>query len=293
MVLKFPGAWRFDPPVGESLNTTVIPRAAIHEFAGLIQKVATQGDLQEYLEHFKGHFCAANGTTHVWSSSPSWAETDLDSQMQSAAENPPLFLEALYDACEAIRRRPGELFAPDAAMINALCRKHDIGYEIRPPELVLRDPTAKVIPVPERPPTLAEKGREILTASLRRAEELLDAGRGREAVQESLWLLETVTTGFRGLETASGTVEGRYFNKIVTELRQAAHGKSLDRVLEWATALHGYLSSPTGGGVRHGLDLRQGLELSPNEARLFCNLVRSYLAYLLTEHERLARGAAR
>ncbi|MFI5398616.1 MAG: hypothetical protein ACHQ9S_24065 [Candidatus Binatia bacterium] len=291
MVLKFPGAWRFNPPAGGSLNTTTIPEDAIQEFGSMIHKVATQGDLQEYLEHFKGHFCAANGTTHIWSSNSSWAETDLYSAMRATADNPPLFLEAFFDACDAIRKRPGELFAPDADMINAACRKHEIGYELRLPELVLRDTTAKVIPVPERPPTLAEKGHEILTASLRRAEDLLEAGRGREAVQETLWLLETVTTAFRGVDTGSGTVEGKYFNKIVTELRQAAHGTTLDRVLEWATAIHGYLSSPTGGGVRHGVDLRQGLELSLNEAKLFCNLIRSYLSFLLSEHERMNRGS--
>jgi hypothetical protein len=208
--------------------------------------------------------------------------------MRSAASNPPLFLEAFFDACEAIRKRPGDLFAPDADMINGVCRKHDIGYELQPPDLLLRDALAIVIPVPERPPTLAEKALEILARSLARAEDLLEEGHGREAVQEALWLLETITTAFRGLDTRSGTVEGTYFNKIVKELRDAHPGTTLDRMLEWATSLHGFLSSPTGGGVRHGLDLREGIQLSPNEARLFCNLIRSYLSYLLTEHQRLA-----
>jgi hypothetical protein len=274
------------------LNTTTIPEGAIQEFMDLIGKVATQGDLQEYLEHFKGYYCSANGTTHIWSTNSGWAQTDLSSAMAAAAGNPPLFLEAFFDACEAVRRRPGEPFAPDANMINVVCRKHDVGYELRPPALLLRDSTATVIPVPQRPPTLAEEAREVLTASLRRAEELLDSGRGREAVQETLWLLETVSTAFRGVDTGTGTVAGKYFNKIVAELRQAAHGTTLDRVLEWAMAVHGYLSSPTGGGIRHGLDLHVGLEPSLNEARLFCNLIRSFLSFLLSEHERLARGGA-
>ena len=41
--------------------------------------------------------------------------------------------------------------------------------------------------------------------------------------------------------------------------------------------LHGYLSSPTGGGIRHGVDLREGLALQLDEAQLYCNLIRSYL----------------
>src|SRR5690348_6401003 len=102
MVLKFPGAWRFHAPLGETANTAKIPHEAIQDVFGWIQKVSTQGDLQEFLEHFKGHFCAANGTTHVWSSNASWAESDLRSEMEAAAENPPLFLEALYDACESV-----------------------------------------------------------------------------------------------------------------------------------------------------------------------------------------------
>lgn len=51
--------------------------------------------------------------------------------------------------------------------------------------------------------------------------------------------------------------------------------------------LHGYLSSPTGGGVRHGVDLNEGVALELNEARLCCNLIKSYIGYLIAEHERL------
>jgi hypothetical protein len=102
-------------------------------------------------------------------------------------------------------------------------------------------------------------------------------------------LLETVTTAFRGVETATGTVEGKYFNQIVRELREVDSSATLKRVLDWISGLHGFLSSPTGGGVRHGLDLDAGVQIGENEARLFCNLIRSYLSFLLIEHQRLAR----
>lgn len=288
MVLKFPSRWRFDAPRSANEKAKRIPGGAVQDFMRLIRKTATQGDLQDFLEHYKGYFCAANGTTHYKSSNASWAETDLESQMDIAAANPPLFLEAFFDASEAIRRRPGDLFAPDVEMINGICRDHDIPYEIQGSTLVLRDPSVAVVPVPQAPPTLAERAQEILQTSLRRAEDLLSQGRGREAVQETLWLLETVATAFRGTDTGTGTVEGKYFNDIVKELRRLHPGTTLERVLKWAAEAHGYLSSPTGGGVRHGLDLNTGVELSPNEARLFCNLVRSYLSFLLSEHERLS-----
>jgi hypothetical protein len=244
MALRFNGAWRFNPPEDGRYYNRSIPYDAVEEFIAMVAKVATQGRRQEVLEHFKGHFCVALGTTHFHSSNESWAETDLRNDMHSAADNAPLFLEAFFDACEDLRRRNADWFIPDATLMK-----------------------------------------------LHRSEQLLSEGHPREAVQEILWLLETVTTAFRGIETESGTVEGKYFNQIVRDLRVKRPGTTLDRVLEWVTSVHGYLSSPTGGGVRHGLDLSQGVELDANEARLFCNLIRSYLAFLLAEHERLYKRA--
>ena len=43
--------------------------------------------------------------------------------------------------------------------------------------------------------------------------------------------------------------------------------------------------------MRHGLDLREGVPITDNEARLFCNLIRSYVGFLLTEHERMVKNA--
>jgi hypothetical protein len=54
-------------------------------------------------------------------------------------------------------------------------------------------------------------------------------------------------------------------------------------------ALHGYLSSPTGGRIRHGADLSGDVEIGRNEARLFCNLIRSYIDFLILEHNRLTK----
>ena len=290
MALKFPGRWRFTPPTSVDERANQLPPDAVQDFMQLIRKTASQGDLKDFLELFKAFYCSANGTTHWGSSNTSWAEADLEAEMSATASNPPLFLEAIYDACEAIRNRPGDLFAPDSGMINGVCRKHGIPYEIRGTELILCDSTAGMVTVAECSPTLAEQAHEILQNSMRRAEDLLCSGHGREAVQETLWLLETITTAFRGVETATGTVEGKYFNDIVKELRRLHPGSTLDRVLRWATEVHGYLSSPTGGGVRHGLDLSSGVQLSLNEARLFCNLIRSYLGFLLAEHERILRS---
>lgn len=158
-----------------------------------------------------------------------------------------------------------------------------------PPNLLARERGAPVIAVPLPQPTLADKARDVVEKSLQRSEQLLIEGHAREAVQEIIWLLETVATAFKGRETQSGRIEGKYFNQIVRDLRAKHAGTTLDRVLDWISMMHGYLSSPTGGGIRHGIDLAEGVDLDPNEARLFCNLTRSYISFLLVEHDSLVR----
>lgn len=111
--------------------------------------------------------------------------------------------------------------------------------------------------------------------------------RGRQAVQEVLWLLETVSTAFQGAQINGETVQGRYFNKIAEDLRRNHSGQTLGQSIVWMKTLHGFLSSPTGGGVRHGESINSVRTLAPHEARLFCNLIRSYIAFLIEEHARL------
>jgi hypothetical protein len=207
--------------------------------------------------------------------------------MTEAAKNPALFVEAFYDACEALRD-DDKYELPDIDLMNEILLENHVLLEIRPPRLVrLEVGVMAHIPRPDPPPTLAEGASAIVRESLQRAEDLLGQNRPREAVQEMLWILESIATIFRGATLPMGTVQGRYFNNIAKELRTASKGTTLDRVVEWCTQLHGYLSSPTGGGVRHGLDLNSGTAISPEEGRLFCNLILSYVTYLMAEHTRL------
>ena len=280
-MLKFYGAWRFDPPAS-------MPPGVVNDFSDLIGRIATHGDRQDILEHFKAYFAPAAGMTSNRSSSESWADSDLQSYMQHAAANAPLFIEAFYDACEALGERG--VAVPDIGMMNRVLSKHDAGYEIRPPDLISRNADFAPIPVPEKPPSLDEQAQELIQRSLSQSEKFLSEGHFRQAVQEVLWLLETVSTAFQGLETGTGTVEGKYFNKIVGDLRRHNQGTTLEQILDWITKLHGYLSSPTGGGIRHGTDLKAGIATTAGEARLFCNLIRSYISFLLAEHERLSKS---
>lgn len=288
-MLKFKGSWRFEPPEDGNYYNKTIPDDAVEEFIDIVMRLSTQGERRKIIEHFKGYFCKAVGTTHVWSTTESWAETDLIDYMRRAAGNAPLFIEALYDAGIALQENYPDYVTVDAKLINQILHKHNVGYEVSPPDLLIREKSSSVIEVAERPPTLEEKAIDLYQKSLQRSEELISKGQGREAVQEILWLLESVTTTFRGLETGTHVIEGKYFNKIAQELKKANRGKSIERIMDWLTSLYGYLSSPTGGGVRHGIDLNQPREMDVHEARLYCNLIRSYLEFIISEHERLSR----
>ncbi len=280
-MLKFTPSWRFHSP-------GPIADGVQDDFFGLIGRVAAQMDRQRGLEHFKYYFANAAGFTSSSSSSASWAETDLHNYMTAAAANAPLFIEAFYDACTSLLAKNSGFAVPDAAMINAVLARNNAGYEIQPPDLIPRNPQS-FISVPQHSPSLDEQALDVIQKSLKQSEEYLVAGQSRQAVQEILWLLETVSTLFQDLPVGDGTVQGKYFNKIAEELRRHQKGTTFEQALNWATTLHGYLSSPTGGGVRHGANLKAGLPMQENEARLFCNLIRSYITFLLSEHERLSK----
>ena len=256
------------------------------EFYSLIGRVVAQGERQQLLEHFKSYFAGAAGMVTGWSSSASWADSDLLKYMGYATENAPLFIEAFYSACEDLRQT-GDISTPDVAMINQILAKCDSGYKIEPPDLVVcvgQSPVA----VEALPLSLDDQAQNIIQQSLQQSQDYLSAGKYRQAVSEILWLLETVSTLFQGLPIGADTIEGKYFNVIADELRHHQKGTVMELALSWAKSLHGYLSSPTGGGVRHGASLREGISMPENEARLFCNLIRSYIVFLLSEHSRLS-----
>jgi hypothetical protein len=279
-ILNFNGAWRFTSP-GQ------IAAGVSSDFYTLIGKVVAQGNRRQLLEHFKAYFAGAAGMVSNWSSDEGWADTDLQRYMDQATENAPLFIEAFYGACESLRTRD-DIHTPDIAMINQILAKHDAGYKIELPDLVvLRGQPA--IAVEALPLSLDELAQNVIQGSLQQSQDYLAAGQHRQAVQEILWLLETVSTLFQGLTIGTDTVEGKYFNTIADELRSHQKGTTLERSLTWAKTLHGYLSSPTGGGVRHGASLRADVSMRENEARLFCNLIRSHIVFLLAEHSRLSR----
>lgn len=279
-MLQFQKSWRFNSP-------GPVPQPLVNAFYGFVERIASQGDAKRVVETFKAAF---SGGGIGWSSNLSWAWSDLDRIMTGAAENGPLFIEVFWGTCVSLEAEG--LDVPDVALINQALATHAAGYELQPPRLIARSLHAPVI-VPERVPSLDEQARTLITESLAAADRFLAIGQGRQAVQELLWLLETISTAFRGAISGDGSVQAKYFNKIVDEMRAAGRGTAQDQILNWMSTLHGFLSSPTGGGVRHGRDLQAGIAIQPHEAQLYCNLIRSYLTYLMQEHELRARSRAR
>lgn len=286
-MLNFNGAWRFDSP-GE------IAPGVVDDFFDLIGRMAGQvasDHRQSVLEHFKRSFAAAANEQYWGSTNLRFASRDLHDYMARSGTNAPLFIEAFYDAANSLRQQfPAfsNIVIPDDARINRVLFEREAGYEIVATDLLNRNPAA-TIAVSVSSPSFHQQAQEVFQQSLDASERLLAEGHPRQGVQEMLWLLETVTTAFRGLDVGDGTVRGKFFNSIVGDLKRHDRG-NLKRVIDWIESLHGYLSSPTGGGVRHGADLNGDLVVQSNDARLFCNLIRSYITYLIAEHERLTRG---
>ncbi|WAT26425.1 hypothetical protein [Pseudomonas sp. GXZC] len=269
-MLKFDKSWRFSSP-------GPVPKGVIRDFYELIDKIVAQGNVWHAVEQCKDSFGGSGRSSNL-----SWAWTDLSDLMDNLAENAPLFIEAFCKCCVNLEK--SGLAVPDIQHINSILAKHDAGYEIQLPDLIATRAYTPIT-VPRLAPSLDEQARKLIDDCLAESERLLDTGQGRRAVQEILFLLESITTAFRGMGEDTVTIQGKYFGPIISEMKRRERGKAQENILNWMTTLHGYLSSPTGGGVRHGTDLKEGIAIQSHEARLYCNLARSYLTFLLEEHD--------
>jgi hypothetical protein len=83
--------------------------------------------------------------------------------MDHAAKNAPLFIEAFYDAYEALH--PSGIGLPDLNRVNRVLLENDAGYEISPPDLVPRNPNLQIT-LPKHTPSLDEQAQELIQRSL-------------------------------------------------------------------------------------------------------------------------------
>lgn len=281
-MLEFNPRWRYRlPPDGKYVNSSV-PQAAKKDFTALMTRLAYESkDVRLAFENFKANFRTVTGEPFYGSSSLSFAETDAQNDLWAAASaNPVLFIEAFYNAIHAIDIPYGAEIAIDG--LNAVLEKHNLGWMIRDGKLLHREGD---IDVPAPPATLMSQANNQLKNAWEGAQKYLEQGEGRKAVQELLWVLESVAAAFEGKTVGSTVVKGDYFVSIVAELKKDQSSLNRKLVLLWLQGLHSHLSNPKGGGVRHGAaPALPQMEL--HEAELYCNLIRSYAVYLLRELNR-------
>lgn len=281
-MLKFEDSWRFNA-------VEKISREVHNKYYEAISKI-TRGE-QKLIEHFKRYFAGAAGITSGWSSNSSWADSDLQNYMDSASVNAPLFIEAFYDACKDLKEKDESIPVPDVKWMNGVLSGASTNYYIEPPYLQKIGSDHIVSLSPDVPLSFEEQARETIHSSLSEIDKLFSEGRHRQAVQEALWLLETVLTAFKGMEIDDSTpIRGKYFNTIIGELKGKKKGQSLDQIIRWLEAMHGYLSSPSGGMVRHGADIAGEIYISESEALLYCNLAKSYISFFLCEYDNLKKS---
>ncbi|WP_148215178.1 MULTISPECIES: hypothetical protein [Acidobacterium] len=223
------------------------------------------------------------------STNASFAEQDGREYLVDAARNSPLFIEAFYDSWTDLMSENPAHIPQIVPTLNRILSAHGIGFRLNPPNLETLGEPAPLVEVVIPAATLEGRASEVIRTSLDRAAEYLERGDDRAAVMESLWLLDSVTTIFSGLALPAGDVNGVYFKTIVGDLRRLQSGRTLSYAARWMETLYGYLSAPGGGQIRHGMNLSNEIQLNRNDARLYCNLIRSYIEYLLGEHERLTR----
>lgn len=281
-MLQFDPAWRFESPgiAEDNLADEVIQN--------IIFRIATTSSRKEILEVFKRHYAKSTGEPYYSSSSESWAYSDLSELTRKlASQNTALFCEALYDGLIEITSNQPNAAIPPWSYVNKYLAS--TGFAIDPPVLMIAG-NFHPISVPTKVESLSEKANDIIQKSLVESENFLAAGKNRASVQSILWLLETVSTSFRGVEFQDGDVTGKYFSKIVGDLRRYNRGKALDRISMWLENIYGFLSAPDGGGIRHGSVLLEHEEVTAAEARLYCDLIRSFITFLLQEHTRFISG---
>lgn len=123
MALQFPNEWRFNDDLGR------MPAGAVAELTGLIEKVATSApNAKSVYEAVKHRFGNVNN-----SSNESWAQSDMRDAIGSAELNTPEFIEAYWTA---FTEMGDAVPTPPPEKINAILRKHSVGYVINPPHLM-------------------------------------------------------------------------------------------------------------------------------------------------------------
>ena len=115
-------SWVFDSP-------GLIQRDILREAKTLIGRIAAHANAKNVFETFNS-FAAARGESSFYgSSSTSWAQSDMEREMDDAADASASWIAALADGCAELREQG--VAVPSVDRINELLADHDAGYQIK------------------------------------------------------------------------------------------------------------------------------------------------------------------
>ena len=153
-----------------------LPESAVEAFLSIARKITSDKGRQRVLERFKEHFCNASGSSYAPSSTVSWAESDLNSAANGAAENAAGFIAAFYHACEDLERSGSSV--PNSDFINKMLDDNNVPFQIIDGSLIQ---TTDYIPPPEILPTSAE----VVARALADAKALVGHGNASSAIDRA------------------------------------------------------------------------------------------------------------
>ncbi len=171
--------------------------------------------------------------------------------------------------------------------MNRVLSEQNTGFVIQPPNLISQD-AQELINVSEEPLSLDQQAQEIIQQALAQSEKLCLKDMIGQPSRKFYGFSKLSPLPFRGSILTWGPFRGN------TSIRSPMIYEGSIEEVRWRRFLTGsrlytvICPRPTGGGIRHGTDLKAGIATQPNEARLFCNLIRSYIGYLIAEHKRLS-----
>ncbi len=123
--------------------TTPLSEQSLDDFLALISRVSGPQSRKYILELFKKNFCHASRCSYSPSSSLDWAESDMVSRAQDAANDAPSFIEAVYNSLTQLAQLDATV--PTVNHINQILRKNQDPFEINGNELTR---TVGGVPVP-------------------------------------------------------------------------------------------------------------------------------------------------
>lgn len=128
---------------------------AVQNFLAYARRIHSPNGRKHVFEVFKRAFCRVSGEPYYSSSNEDWAESDLCSAADKAAENAPGFIHAFVEGCEVLQ--DGGTIVPDHTVINHILVQHHVQFRVENGWLVASSNFVAPPQEPEDAASLASK----------------------------------------------------------------------------------------------------------------------------------------